>query len=83
MSYHKACGKLCLNSEHGIGRAAHAYIGDICRFAGKEFFVGGGHMGMSAENNRNTPVKVFAQGDFFTGGFAVNVNHNVFAVSFL
>ena len=49
-------------------------VGDVARVVGQQALVGGGHMGVGAEQGRHPAVGIKAQGPLFPGGLRVEVH---------
>ena len=67
-------------SEDGVVRPRHSDIGDIGSALGEDLLIGGGDMGVCAEDQTHTAIQVPAHGDFFAGRFGVHVHDDDFDV---
>ena len=80
-SWHR-CAKFLKNDvvihadDAGEG-ATHADISDVRSALGKDFFVGGLDMGVSADNCSGTTISVESKSHFFTGRFSVEIDESV------
>lgn len=68
-------------AEDGVVGTGHAEVGDIGGAGGEDAGVGGGGVGVGAEIEGDFAVEVPAHGDFFGGGFGVEVNDFDFDVA--
>lgn len=65
-------------AEDGGVRAGHAQVGNVSGAVGQNSFVGGGDVGVSAEDEADLAVEEPAEGDLFTGGLSVDVHDDGF-----
>jgi hypothetical protein len=68
--------KLFFNADDGVVGAGHADIGLVSRTSREDALISRGDMGMGAEQRCDAAVKVPAEGYFFAGGFAVEVEQD-------
>src|SRR5215472_3279524 len=62
------------HADDRVVRAGHAHVRDIGRAPGKDAFISGGDVGMSAYDGGNLAVEVPTHRDFFRSGFSVHVH---------
>ena len=74
--------ELGFDADDGIVRAGHAYVGLVGGAVGEDALVGGGDVGVGADDGGDAAVEVPAEGDFFAGGFAVEVEEDDFGSGF-
>ncbi len=67
---------LDLAADDRLQRAAHAGIALVGGAPGQHALVGGGHMGVRADDGGDFAVEVPAHGHFFTGGLGVEVHED-------
>src|SRR5277367_543400 len=63
-----------LHADDGIVGAGHAYVGDIGSAAGENAIIGGGDVGVRAQDGGDFAVEMPAHGLFFGSGFGVHVH---------
>jgi hypothetical protein len=61
------------DADDGVVRAGHAYVGLVGGAVGEDALVGGGDVGVGAEDGRDAAVEIPAEGDIFRCGFGVDV----------
>src|SRR5215472_767837 len=61
------------DADDGVVGAGHADVGDVGCALRKDTGVGGGDVCVGSEDGGDTAVEVPAEGDFFAGGFGVDV----------
>lgn len=70
------------DADDGIVGAGHAYVGLVGGAAGEDALVGGGDMGVGAQERGEAAVEIPAECYFFAGGFAVEVHKDDFGAGF-
>jgi hypothetical protein len=70
--------KLLFDADDGVIRAGHAYVGLVGGAAWEDAFVCRGDVCVGAEQGSDAAVEVPAEGYFFAGGFAVEVEEDDF-----
>ena len=65
--------ELFFYSDDGVVGAGHAYIRLVGGAVVEDALVGGGNVGVGADDGGDAPVQVPADGDLFRGGFGVEV----------
>jgi hypothetical protein len=68
--------KLLFDADYGVIRAGHADVGLICGAPWQDSLVCSGYVRVSAEEGRDAAIKVPAEGYFFAGGFAVQIEQD-------
>jgi len=68
--------QLLLDPNHGVVRAGHADVGLISRAAGQDALVGGGNVGVGAEDGGDAAIEIPAHGDLLAGSLGVQVEHD-------
>src|ERR1700744_3590925 len=82
-SSEEACeDQLFFYADDGVVRTGHAYVGLVGGAVGEDALVGGGDVGVGAEECGDTTVQIPAESDFFTRGFAVKIEENDFGFGF-
>ena len=71
------------DADDAVVGAAHADVGLVGGAAGEDAFVGGGNVGVGAEDGGDAAVEMPAHGDFFAGGFGVEVEEDDLGLSML
>ena len=74
--------ELFFYADDGVVGAGHAYVGLVGGAVGEDALVGGGDVGVGAEDGGDAAVEIPAEGDFFAGGFAVEVEEDDFGAGF-
>ena len=74
--------ELGFDADHGVVGAGHAYVGLVGGAAGEDALVGGGDVGVGAEQGGEAAVEIPAEGDFFAGGFAVEIHEDDLGAGF-
>src|SRR3984957_13400520 len=73
----EACeDQLFFYADDGVVGAGHAYVGLVGGAVGEDALVGGGDVGVRAEESGDAAVERPADGYFFGGGFAVEVEED-------
>jgi hypothetical protein len=72
---------LLLHADDGIVRAGHADVGDIGGAAREDVLVGGGDVGVRAEDDGNFSVEIPAHGLFFRCCFGVHIDEHHFDIA--
>src|SRR5207302_1700511 len=72
---HKLEHPLLAAAENRVIRAAHSQVADVGAAAGKDLGIGGGDVGVGAEDDRAAAVEVMAHRDLFAGSLGVHVAH--------
>src|SRR5216683_4433489 len=73
----EACeDELLFDADDGVVGAGHAYVGLVGGAVGEDALVGGRDVGVGAEDGGDAAVEVPAEGYFFAGGFAVEVEED-------
>jgi hypothetical protein len=70
------------DADDGVVWAGHADVGLVGGAVGKDALVGGGDVGMGSDDGGDASVEVPAEGYFFAGGFAVEVEEDDFGSGF-
>ena len=73
--------KFFFNADDRVVGAGHADVGLVSGAAGEDAFVGGGDVGVGAENGGDAAVEVPTHGDFFAGGFGVEIDEDYFGLN--
>jgi hypothetical protein len=68
--------KLLFDADDGVVGTGHADVCLVGGAAGEDALVGGGDVGMGAEQGGDAAVEIPAEGYFFAGGFAVQVEQD-------
>ena len=68
--------ELFFNADYGVVWTGHAYIGLVCGAVGKDALVGGWDVRVGAEQGGDAAIEVPAEGHFFAGGLAVEVEED-------
>ena len=72
--------QVLVHANDAVVGATHAHVSLERCSAGKYTFVCGGDVGMGAEDCGDFAVEVPAHGDFFAGGFSVEIDDNDFGL---
>ena len=68
--------ELFFYADDGVVGAGHAYVGLVGGAVGEDALVGGGDVGVGADDSSDASVEIPAEGYFFAGGFAVEIEEN-------
>src|ERR1700757_958316 len=70
-----------VHPDHAVMRPGHADIGDVRGAFGQHTLVGGGHMGMGADDGGDAAVEIPAESNLFASGLRVHVHQHESDVS--
>ena len=83
MGAHLVEHRLGIGAQNAVRWSRHAQIGDVARAAGKHPTVGGGDVGVGAENHLHPPVQVVAHGQLLGGSLGVEIQKGDVVLSLL
>ncbi len=72
--------KVGFDADDGVVGAGHADIGDVGCALREDAGVGGGDVGVGAEDGSDASVKIPAESDLFAGGFGMDVEDDEFGL---
>ena len=67
-----------MDADDGVVRAGHAYVGLVGGAVGEDALVGGGDVGVRADDGGEASVEIPTEGYFFAAGFAMEVEEDDF-----
>ena len=70
--------QILFHADYAVIGAAHAYVGLVGGSAGEHALVGGGDVGVRAQNGGDAAIQVPAHRHLLAGGFCVEVYHDDF-----
>jgi hypothetical protein len=68
--------ELLFDADDAVPGAAHAHVGLVGGATGEDARIGGGDVGMGAEDGGHAPVQMPAHGHLFRGGLGVDVDQD-------
>ena len=72
--------EIFFDADDAVVGAAHAHIGLVGGAAGQHALVGGGNVGVRAQDGSDAAIEMPAHGDLFAGGFGMKIDEDDFGL---